>query len=652
MEQTGRTKWDVWVQRAGLGLLGIAVVTYLTSLYLAGGSPLRFLWYGMVFLLLLLPGVRLTELLVPDAKPAEKIIASFSLGLGVLFLSYITLGRLTTPPMWGMLIALLPLSVWQIWAWIKRVRKSGMPKQNLLSAPERAMLLIAFAGGLLVFSFQGVLNYARAGAVGEMTYHQDMMWRTANAAAVQLGSPLVDIQLYGSQLRYHYLGDAISGFGAMFSGVLPYEATCFYTYPFLLFFMVAGLYAAARAYGASVRTSALLPFAVLFANGLRSGVAVDIMLDMNGLATATVLTAAVLVYLFRLEEKSHSVGFYGAFALSTLVLLMSKNLYSMLLTCAVLASILFGLVFQRRFYRNALVAFAIGGGLFVVCWQLVYRFAQQSLEFQIWQSPVALCQDVVRSFPLGAALWLVSVVLCFLNRKELPFSRLVVHAAAIGGLLAYFLYHHYSASQNYFLFAAFLFMWFCALDTEKLWETCQSFRWTGVLLACASVGLTVITLAPMGYEGIQVVRHRYGLRPHYPRTTQTVTAADEATGLWLRDNLEPDEIFATNRNDKDPIEIKEGTWHYLTAVSGRQAYVEGWMYGLTYGHDYHAMRYQLEQVSDGIFACADAETAFSMAREHDIDYLVVTKWLKPELFTGATPVFETEETAVYQVPAE
>ena len=640
-----------WLHWFSLGALVLAVLVYFAAVQLAGGSILRCVWYGVIFTILYLPGVRVTELLLPFVQGAEKLALSFSLGLGVLFLSYISFGRLTALPLWGMLVVLLPLTLWQAVLYFRRWKAGGLTCPALTD-PVCSLLLLAFAGGLVVFSFQGVLSYAKPSMAGTMIYHQDMLWRTANAAAVQLGSPFMNIQTFGSQLRYHYLGDAIAGFGAMFSGVLPYEAACYYTYPFLLTAMVAGLYAAARAYGAAHCWAVWMPFAALFLNGWNSSITIDIMLDMNGIAAATALTMAMLILIFRAEQDAQiSPRFYLAYGLSCLTLLMAKNLYSALLSCAVLAAVLFGLVFQRRLYKRGLALAAIGGGLFALCWQLVYRFAEEeSLRLLLWCPLPQYLKTVALALPLGVALWLTGAVLALFCIKKLTFRRLVMNAAVIGGLLAYGIFHHYSASQIYFLTAACLFMWFCGLDVLPWLKKHRVVQLAAGALAVFSLVCTGVTLAPKGYNGFETARHVLGLRPEYEWTPLAVTADEEATALWLHDHMARDEMFATNRHDRDPYGAKEGIWHYLTAMSGRQAYVEGWMYSRTYGHPAEEQRRQLERVSDVIFATPDIQKAFAMARAEGIDYLVVTKWLQPEPFVGAQPVFETEQTAIYAVP--
>ncbi len=277
----------------------------------------------------------------------------------------------------------------------------------------------------------------------------------------------------------------------------------------------------------------------------------------------------------------------------------------------------------------------------------------------IWQTPLHLMQVVLLSLPLGSILWLASIILSFLRRHRLPFSRLIVNASALGGLLAYFIFHHYSASQQYFLLSAFLFMWFCALDLLPYLNTSTSNiihiaffqragRWCIGVLACFSIVCTVLTLLPVGRKGVQVALRCAGLRPQYPYTVQTITPGDEQAALWLHTHMRSDEVFAVNRNAKDPS-VGEGTWHYYTAVSGRQAYVESWRYSMDYGHDYNELRYQLEQVNDVLFAAPDAQTAFSIARSAGIRYLLVSKPLRPEPFSGATPIYENETAAIYEV---
>ena len=411
-------------------VLLFAIAVYFTSIQLAGGNILHCILFLLVFCCMLLPGMRLAELLMPEMHGAAKLSLSFSLGSSLLFLSYISFGRIAPIVV---IVPLLPLLLWQLQLLLQRARKNK--RAIIFKHPAAPMLIISYAGGLFVYAFAGVLAFARATAAGNMEYHQDMLWSVGNAAAAQLAAPLPDIRAVGSPLYYHYWGDALSGIVSLFSGVSSYEAVCFYTYPLILFFLCIGLYAAACTYGTHQRVAAILPFCVLFLNGYQSDMTLNVLRNMNGVTTATALTAATLLFFFHPPSNSiRSIRFYIAYGLSMLTLLMSKNLYGILLFCAALASVLFVLIFQRRLHRHGLILGILGATLFSLCWFFIYRNAINNLVLTIWQTPLHLMQVVLLSLPLGSILWLASIILSFLRRHRLPFSRLIVNASALNSV--------------------------------------------------------------------------------------------------------------------------------------------------------------------------------------------------------------------------
>lgn len=627
----------------------ISLFTYFLSLILAGGSIFRFLWFSLVFLFLLLPGLLFTELFLPTIQGGLKLPCTFLLGSALLLFSYLTFGRIE-PLLMG--LPLVPLAVWQL---LRLFRQRNILKRHfrsLFSSSNILILVNIIAAGLFIYAFSGVLGFAHASAAGNMVYHQDMMWSVGNAAAVQLASPLRDIRTAGSFLYYHYLGDALMGFAAMFSHALPYEAVCFYGYPLVLFFLVIGVYAAARQYGASALTSAGLPFALLFLNGWRSENTLNLLRNMNGVATATALTAALLILIFEAQKSDFHLTFrFGtAFTCGMLALLMAKNLYGILLCCALGACVLFGLFFQRRFYRSYAVLTFLGFFSLTICWLGIYRHAINNLVFTLWQTPAQLLRTILVGLPLGVALWAWGAIDALCHFRKASPCRLLVNAAALGSLMAFFIFHHYSASQIYFLLAAFLFFWFGALDAVPLLARVRPCRWAASALMAVSLICTAFTLLPVGRTGIQIAMRCIGVRPEYAYTVETLTADDEAAALWLRDHLSTDDIFAVNRNSKN-VTAGDGTWHYYTAVSGRQCFLESWRYSLDYGSDFHEVRYRLEEINDVLFAQTQASEAFAIAQEQKIRYLLVSKPLKPDGFSGARPVFENEYTAIYEVPS-
>lgn len=632
--------------RIGAGVLAAAVVVYAAVVQLAGGAALGFLWY--LFLsaaLLVLPGAQIAAVLLPNTPfdKAARFACAYALGAAFLALNYMAVG-LTPLPLWCAFIC--PVLLGGVWIWKNRARR--VPALTMEMRTVFCCLCLCLAAAMAVYLFTGVLAFAHTTAAGNLQYHQDMLWSVGNGAAVRLGFPLRDIRVAGATLHYHFLSDAIPGLLAYAGGLSTFDAACYYNYPVVLSVLVCALYAAARAYGAKTRYAALLPFAVLFLQGFGSEMTLNVLRNLNGVGAAMALTCVCLYLVCQTQQPDFrlTARFVLAFCLCMGALLLSKNLYGILLLCAMAAAVAAGAV-QRRFYRAQLVLTLCGACVLALCWVLLYRHAINNLVSELWLTPWQLAGRLAAWLPLGAALWCVSLVYSLRRFGTLPFARLTVNAAALGGMVAYVIFHHYSGSQIYFLLAALLFVWFCALDALAALAA----KWMKVLagaLAAASLCGALLTLMPVARTGVQIALRCAGVRPQYPAAEDTVTADDERIALWLRENLAQDAVFATNRNAKS-AEIGEGTWHYLTAISERQAYVESWRYAMDYGADYTTLRYQLEQVSDTLFAMQSAEEAFALARAHDIDYLVVSKALRKAPYTGAEPVFENTAAAIYRV---
>lgn len=674
-----------WIYGAGVAALCAVVVWYAVCVQLAGGSALALLWYfALAAVLVILPGLCLAEFLLPALTGAARACCAFALGVFFLFCNALAAGVCGIPA--ALCAVPLAVAVWQLVRLVRRVQTAHKqtacktasanlsPVQRLRQGCARAwatvwglapntpradklvigILLLCGAGALFVYSCSGVLAFAHAQAAGNMVYHQDMMWSVGNGAAVQFGLPLRDIRAAGGFLYYHYLADALPGFLAFAGNLLPYDAACYYNYPLLLCFLVCAAYAAARAYGASPHCAAMLPAAVLFLQGWQSPATLEVLRNMNGVPAATLLACTMLVLVFSVNSGDAKQGialsprYLTAFAAVTTVLLLSKNLYAILILCAVLAAAAVGSILRRKLWKTPLCLAAVGFAVFGLCWGLLFRHAINNLVQEFWITPATLLRSLLIWLPAGAGLYFVSLVGSLRRFGTLPFARLVANAAALGGLLAYTIFHHYSSSQTYFVLAAMLFLWFCVLDVLPLLRTQRWLRAVAVGLAVVSLAATGISLLPVAQKGVQVALRCAGLRPAYPTIEETVTPGDEEAARWLRTHMTMDDVFATNRNAKY-ADAGEGTWHYYTAMSGRQAFVESWRYAMDYGYDYHALRYNLEQVSDVIFAQESAQAAFALAKEHEIDYLLISKPLRSTPLSGAEPVFENDAVWIYAV---
>lgn len=624
---------------AAFTALGAAasLIVYIAAVALGGfWLPGAALYPLAAVLIVFLPGYALARRLAGELSLTGAVSLSYCLGIAVLFLGFVLSGALGLPA-WCVYLPPLALAALAV-----RDLARNRPRVPTRLSAAQQLLVLCGAAALFVSVFVGVLPFAHALAAGNMQYHQDMLWSVGNAAAVQYGAPLADLRNVGGVLSYHYLSDATVGFLARFCGVTAYDAFCAYHYLVLIPVLVCSLYSAARMYGASPLRALILPWGAIFFSG--PGCLLGYLRNLNGMAAAALTASTCLYLLFR---PGWNTGTLIAFGGVMLTALMSKNLYGLLIVCALGAALVFRLLFQRRLDRRALAAGLLGLGLFAVLWAAVFSHAINNLLFQPWCSPARLAKELLTAAPAAVLLWLVAAAAQLPRLRQTRRSFLIVCAAAAGAFLAYCLFHHYSSSHIYFFYAGLLFVWFALLELPALFTR----RWAAALCCAAALAGFVWnapSIAQPARAGVQVALRCAGLRPSYPAYTDTVTPAEEEAVLWLKQAIAPDEVFAVNRNAKDPA-IGEGTWHYYTAMSERQAFCESWRYSMDYGYDYYRLRHNLEQVSDVIFAAADAADAFALARENGIQWLYVCRALREEGFAGAEPAFENEAARIYRV---
>ncbi|NCC06562.1 MAG: hypothetical protein EOM30_00630 [Clostridia bacterium] len=619
--------------------LVLTAIFYAACVQLAGGSMAAMtLYFALMALLVFMPGVLICETLLPNAHGAAKLACAFSLGTGIYAVCYMAFGA------YPKTVFIIPAILAVIY-----IVKCAKAKRKFKAESVHTAINLALACGFFVYVFLGVLGFAHASSAGNMTYHQDMMWSVGNGAAASLGAPFADIRAAGGTLHYHWLADALPGLVAYTGNILTYDAAIYYNYPVLLLVFVCAVYAAAKEYSHGSRLAPWLPLLMLVCNGLNSQVTINLLRNNNGVIMAEAVCCTALYIIFSLEKIGFKLNFKAAaaFAVCMGVLLMSKNLYGILLLLALFAAACVHSIVHKKLCGGAFLLCGISAAILAACWVLLYSGAINNLVFQIWQSFLNIPKTLILWLPLGFAAYIASLFLSFKSFGTLSVSRLMVNAAVVGGVCAYFLFNHYSASQTYFLLAAIMFMWFCALDARQLLKN-KPVKITACALAALSVCLTAYSLAGDMRTGVQIYLRCGGLRPEYPYTEQTVTTADEAAAMWLRDNMRTDEIFATNRNGK-ALDAADGTWHYYTAISGRQAFVEGWRYAMDYSVEYSTLRHNLEEVSDKIFTCDTAEEAFAIAKQNGIDYLLISRPKRQEGYKDAAPAFENESCIIYKV---
>lgn len=143
-------------------------------------------------------------------------------------------------------------------------------------------------------------------------------------------------------------------------------------------------------------------------------------------------------------------------------------------------------------------------------------------------------------------------------------------------MLAYYLFDHYAMSQIYFLYLSHQ----CSvlLGVELLF----SIRRPALKRAAFGLGVfcalsaSAAALALCG-DGVRLLAARLGDEPCGAQ--YNVTAGNEAAAQWLGAEMPREAVFATNRYyDVSP---EAGNSNLYTALSGRQGYMEGFLYAVS-----------------------------------------------------------------------
>lgn len=621
------------------------LLVYAAAVGIAGGSLLGLVAYPAAMgLFVLLPGLFLCDVLLPGFSGAGRWVVAFAMGSVLPVLCFELLGRFA--PVWLCGVPGALLGLWGLWRRRKTLR---LPRLSRVGTGGW-WLLVLFSAAVFFFVFTGVFAMAKPSAAGNLIYHQDILFSIGNSAAVRFGAPLHDIRSAGGLLHYHYFSEVLCGLVAIFSGQSAWDASSYYNFLPYAAGLAAALYTLGRRFGAGPWAALLAPAGALLAHHLWTDTYYYILMDMNGVLQAFFYLAAVVVVLLQAESE----GFknrraLAAFGLAFAALVWTKSTMGALLLCGLLAAFAVHWLLHKKPAWWLLWAAAIGAAITAVLY--LYIFSQVDVSLALRPS-AAQTQDVLRKFAWlmlpACLLWLLSLVFTLKDFKKLTPTGLMMNALVPGGLLASILFYHWAASQEYFLLAALFAVWLCVARAAK--NLCSTRMLAGVSTAILAVGIAtgLYTNANVLRQGVQISLRCLQLRPQYGHEDPTASRQDAEAAQWLKTHMATGQVFATNRNNAS-LAVPEGVFHYYTAASEQQAYIEGWRYAMDYSSGYDTVRHQLEVVSDGIFAQPSYKDAAALAAQNNIDYLLVYLPAGGHAFEGGEPVFQNESVLIYAV---
>ncbi len=688
--------------------LGGGALFYFAAAGMAGGglgTVLHFALFLVAFTVCLLgTGLWCIRQFAPGVRGAESLVLAFLPGCACLFAGYAliwALGSVLPFLRQGAGWFLLPAWLLGGWEWYSRFSARAARSAAAADTAENAsqpsaaeneeapceaspaaealplsraavsrighsvpFALLALTLGLIlaVAAIWGVLPSAGADQLKVWTYNQDQLWSVGNAASVRFGLPLQDMRVAGAALHYHYLNDVVAGLLALGTGASAWAGFCWFWNLPVLALGALGLFCVGRRFAPRAPwLAALAPFAVFFGSTAASTLPTALFTNANAQATALLALCAGLLLVQNTPTHSGRRG-GAAWAVFCLVcaasLCMLKSTIGALLILAVLAACLVGMLTRQTHAAHWATLAGMAAG-FALVYVFVLRLATNNLVFTAFSNLKNLPGAYTQYFALPLlALYALGLIWSAVHFKSLPLPLLTANAFAIGGMLAYVLYNHYSFSQVYFALAAVPAALLASLPAAQAaaQTLAHSGRTAAKRLAAGALAVCLIGLGGLELyanesylrSGAQAALRCLNLRV-FEKSETTMTDGDWAAAQWLKTHTPTDTIFATNRNNKQ-FAAAEGTFHFYTAASERRCYLESYRYGMDYDCAYTEIRHRLEKVSDNIFYHLAEADAFALARQEGIDYLLVSRLVPGAPAWQAKPVYENEDVAIYAVP--
>ena len=501
-----------------------------------------------------------------------------------------------------------------------REHRGGETHASKPNLPSLLVLLFGFA--CLIFSLYISVMNADPLITGFSYLNQDLLWNTGNAESFKLGFPPQDIRFSLVRLAYHYLTELCAGALSWATGISAYRIFAFYFGPPVLAAVLLCLYQMGQVvYCGDAKKSQLLCVLSLFGGcaslwgsfSTVSGVfgntvQIHLLTNINSQATAVIFTS-IFVALFTLVCRSGfalSLIEYAVLMAAVFMMSFGKGPEAAIVVCAFAIVMVIVLLFQRPKHPvMAMLVLAGSVAIFAVIYFLVFSsgantsvyWSHNSVYESVlggwvnrispywWTWPhklVVAAAAVVLTFlyqPLQFFVYLVSLPADVARVFRLSPERLLARGAAVGGMLAYFMLWHTSSSQVYFAFVAFYFMNLLTVDLLPQIKA-KYLRGCAAVLLCVGIISSICLYSGVAVRSVQRMACYWGDAAVQGEKYAPATAGDVQAMEWLAQHMPTGDRFATNRIHTAP-ERTDGISNLYSALSGRQAYMEGYTYAYT-----------------------------------------------------------------------
>ncbi len=694
-------------------IVTMAMAVYFVLLILSGASVAEWVILAVAIgLLVVVPGYICTKKVInpPSGFFAPTVILCGSVFAVLLYVISMLLNVRWMPG--AVMICMGLVAIWLLWQAAKNKTLDKIKKTVI--KPHAWMLMLLFSALVVLYAFYSVVKNAVPTAVGDIILHLDILQYAGDANALKLSFPPTDIRFDGVPLSYHYLTSLFAALFSMASGIDAYPIISFYMQPFILAAMVICIYSLGKViFKQNVAKSLLFSYSIfifscaslwkILPNGLSvfwNSSIIHHITNINSQATATVFLSVFLGYFVLASREKYKVPFmwHLVCVLGFTMLCLAKGPPATILIIAVSMVLIIGL-FQKNTTKQGVILGVVLGVIFLVSWMTLFNASQTTdgveaisfrfsgtLEKGYFVNILAHIKTygqvayviavpvlwVVQSFLMLPAQFMLYVyaALCDVRRlHKLSPDRLLYHAMAVGGLLAYFLFDHNGMSQMYFFIVASFFINLLVIEEidniKLLWQTAKQKTKSAKVVFCKVVAVGLACCAVVGVlttgflyvhmigSGARQLGRNLGVLEKYPY--ELVVTADDVNAMqWLEENSPVDAVFATNRIHASPK--YEGISNLYTAFCQRQSYCDGFQYTYYNAGLSNDDVVQRLLVLEAIFGeDTPMSEVLSLCEENNISYLVFSSQMDGQgmtdehLVNNLPLVFDSENVRIYEV---
>lgn len=672
-----------------LGIGGISCVLYGIICVLSGADLLGMAkFFFSVPFYLILPGVALQKLLhIKDTGLRPVLWILYGTG----FFVFLVCISVHFQSIWLLQLSPLALSAFCLWQIAKKGTDIYYLYQKHTSQIARGF---AIWGVLcLLFALFHAAQNPHPQVAGSVALSRDLLWNIGNGRALSQAFPAEDIRFVGVRFSYHYLTELIVAGLSLVSGASVYDIFVFFSGPVFLLGELIAIYCLGRSFYYNNRKKAIALIVLIFGFQCASmwGIFIQqesifantllkhLLTNINAQATALIFICIFMVLFATISRQKFYADWRILLSciLSFLMLTLAKGPQAGIILCSLIITMGFVFVFQKPHYGKAILFLvALAGGFWVLYQFLFSSGANSSMKFSIFSMEQSLPYQVLSPFtdllrqklpfisgyvwlvligvanafcmlPFQFVLWLRGLPQTIRHLFGLDASHILANGVVAGGFLAYHLFLHPNSSQAYFALIAMLFLSLLAVEQlPRLRNKKRIFAYIAGLCGTIAAITTACMLIAYAGKGMQQLAYTTGMVEKEPQLGD-VLPQDEQAMNWLVQNTEKDFVFATNRTSSHSKK-DDGISNVYSALSGRQAYMEGWTYAVSnmgVAQDVVLHRISVnEQLFSGQLSSAEI---MALCKTEGIDGLIYSKDYPGKPPIVLVPSFENDHVIVY-----